>query len=130
MIPCCSTFVPTMKPATSARYTSGMLKALQSQMKRAALSDESTMRTPPFTFGWLATTPTARPPIRAKPTMTSGAKRRLSSNQVPASMRRSMTSYMSNHFRWSYGTIASIERPGLGSAAARTAGGSRHDWGM
>ena len=48
-----------------------MLKALQSQMKRAALSEESTISTPPLTLGWLATMPTARPPMRARPTMIS-----------------------------------------------------------
>jgi hypothetical protein len=36
-----------MKPGTSARKSSGRLKALQVQMKRAALSAESTNRTPP-----------------------------------------------------------------------------------
>jgi hypothetical protein len=58
MMPARSTFEPTMNPETSERYTSGTLYALQSQMKRAALSDESTKSTPPLTFGWLATMPT------------------------------------------------------------------------
>ena len=77
------------------------MKALQSEMKRAALSEESTISTPPLTLGWLATRPTARPPRRAKPTMISGAKSRLISKKEPASMTRSITSYMSNHLRWS-----------------------------
>ena len=76
-----------------------MLKALQSQMKRAALSAESGKSTPPLTFGWFATIPTTRPASRARPTMISRANRRLISNQEPASIRRSITSYMSNHFR-------------------------------
>src|SRR2546430_13090543 len=46
-------------------------------MNRAALSAESAKRTPPFTFGWLATIPTGRPPRRAKPTMISRAKRQI-----------------------------------------------------
>src|SRR5438046_9009865 len=50
MMPSRSTLLPTMNPATSARYTRGMLKALQSQMKRAALSEESTISTPPLTW--------------------------------------------------------------------------------
>src|SRR6266436_1018722 len=62
-----------------------MLKALQSQMKRAPLSEESTMRTPPLTLGWLATMPTARPPRRANPVMISWAKSRLISKKEPAS---------------------------------------------
>jgi hypothetical protein len=51
MMPSRSTFEPIMNPGTSAKNSSGMLNALQVQMKRAALSDESTNSTPPFTFG-------------------------------------------------------------------------------
>ena len=47
MMPCCSTFVPTMKPGTSCRNSSGMLNASQRFTKRAALSAEFTSRTPP-----------------------------------------------------------------------------------
>ena len=65
MIPSRSTLVPIMNPGTSARNSSGTLKALQVQMKRAALSAESTNSTPPLNFGWLATIPTARPSSRA-----------------------------------------------------------------
>ena len=65
MIPWRSTALPIMKPGTSARKSSGMLKALQVLMKRAALSEESTKSTPPFCFGWLATIPIARPSSRA-----------------------------------------------------------------
>src|SRR3954449_5141583 len=57
MIPSRSTWVPIMKPGTSARNTSGMLKASQHQMNRAALSDESTNSTPPLAAGLLATIP-------------------------------------------------------------------------
>jgi hypothetical protein len=53
-----------MNPGTSARKSSGTLKALQVWMKRAALSAESTKSTPPFCRGWLATTPTTRPSSR------------------------------------------------------------------
>ena len=38
-----------------------MLNASHSQMKRAALSAESTKSTPPLYFGWLATMPTGAP---------------------------------------------------------------------
>jgi hypothetical protein len=65
MIPWRSTWVPIMNPGTSARKTSGTLNALQVQMKRAALSDESTNSTPPRCFGWFATMPTTRPSTRA-----------------------------------------------------------------
>ena len=65
MIPCFSTAVPIMKPGTSARNSSGIPNALQVQMKRAALSAESTNSTPPLNFGWLATIPTTRPSSRA-----------------------------------------------------------------
>src|SRR3954464_9945452 len=47
MIPAASTFVPTMKPGTSTRNTSGIPKASQSVTKRAALSAESLSSTPP-----------------------------------------------------------------------------------
>src|SRR3989442_9228552 len=130
MIPSRSTLLPTMKPATSDRYTSGMLNALQSQMNRAALSEESTISTPPLTFGWLATMPTGRPSMRASPTMTSAANSFFTSNHEPASITRSTTSYMSNHLRWSYGTISSIERPAFGSAAAARGGSSRNGPGL
>src|SRR3982074_777180 len=60
MMPSRSTCVPIMKPGTSARNSSGMLKALQVQMKRAALSAEATNNTPPFCLGWLATRPADR----------------------------------------------------------------------
>ena len=47
-----------MKPGTSARNRSGTLNASHSQMKRAALSAESTNSTPPRCFGLFATMPT------------------------------------------------------------------------
>ena len=65
MMPWRSTAVPIMKPGTSARNSSGTLNALQVQMKRAALSEESTNSTPPFCLGWLATMPTTLPSSRA-----------------------------------------------------------------
>jgi len=37
----------------------------------------------------------------------------LISNTEPASMTRSITSYMSKYLRWSYGTISSMDRPGF-----------------
>src|SRR6201996_183739 len=66
MIPSRSTWVPIMNPGTSARNRSGMLNALQVQMNRAALSEESTNSTPPLTLGWLATIPITRPSRRAE----------------------------------------------------------------
>ena len=47
MMPCRSTAVPTMKPGTSARNSSGIPNASQVWMNRAALSAESTNSTPP-----------------------------------------------------------------------------------
>jgi hypothetical protein len=64
MMPWRSTCVPIMKPGTSARNSSGTLNALQVQMKRAALSAESTNSTPPRCLGWFATTPITRPSSR------------------------------------------------------------------
>ena len=85
MIPWRSTSAPIMNPGTSARNSSGTLNALQVQMKRAALSAESTNSTPPLNFGWLATIPTARPSMRASPVTTSGANSRLTSKKLPSS---------------------------------------------
>src|SRR3989338_9048225 len=64
MMPARSTLLPTMKPGTSWKNTSGRPKASHSMMKRAALSAESTSRAPPSTIGWLATIPTGAPPSR------------------------------------------------------------------
>src|SRR3954469_9529438 len=65
MIPAASTFVPTMKPGTSIRNTSGIPKASQRFTKRAALSAESLSRMPPRWRGWEPTTPPGIPPVRA-----------------------------------------------------------------
>src|SRR5262249_41455881 len=54
MIPACSTFEPTMKPGTSWRKTSGMLKASQRLVKRAGLSAGWLSRVPAGRVGWLA----------------------------------------------------------------------------
>ena len=68
-----------MKPGTSWRNSSGMPNASQSLMKRAALSAESFSRMPPRCFGWLATMPTGRPPMRARQVMSVRANRGLMS---------------------------------------------------
>src|SRR2546428_354713 len=66
MMPARSTLLPTMKPGTSWKNTSGTPKASHSMMKRAALSAESMSRAPPSTIGWLAITPTGWPLSRAR----------------------------------------------------------------
>ena len=68
MMPPYSCCTPGRKPGTSTKVTSGMLKALQNRMNRAALSEALMSRTPDSTIGWLAMTPTVRPRMRAKPT--------------------------------------------------------------
>ena len=92
MMPWRSTSVPIMNPGTSARNTSGMLNASHSQMNRAALSAESTNRTPPTMAGLLATMPTGRPSISPKPVTSSGAKSGLISKNDSASISPSITS--------------------------------------
>ena len=115
-----------MKPGTSARNSSGRLNALQVQMKRAALSAESTNSTPPLTFGWLATIPIARPSRRAYPTTSSLRPAGCTSSHEPASQSASISSMMSNGLFWSAGTIVAMAgarrraRP-----AARSGGASR-----
>src|SRR3990172_1890407 len=130
MMPWRSTWLPIMKPGTSARNSSGMLKALQSQTNRAPLSAESPKSTPPLTFGWLATIPSTRPSRRARPVISSGAKSRLTSKKLPSSTRRSMTRYMSNTRFCSTGTSSSIGRPGAGSRVAAAGGASCQERGM
>jgi hypothetical protein len=58
--------VPGRKPGTSTNVTSGMLKQSQKRTNRAALTEASMSRQPARCFGWLATTPTERPPTRAR----------------------------------------------------------------
>jgi len=93
------------------------LKALQVQMKRAALSAESTNSTPPFTFGWLATIPTGRPSRRAKPTISSFAQRAWISMKEPASSSASSSSFMSNGLFSSAGISSPIGVSEAGASA-------------
>src|SRR3954463_3689602 len=130
MIPWRSTWVPIMNPGTSARNSSGMLKALQVQMKRAALSAESTNRTPPLTFGWLATIPIARPSSRANPTTTSLAQRSWTSRKESASASASIRSDTSKAAFSSAGTISEIGFAVPGSAGGAAGGASRQLLGM
>ena len=95
MMPWRSTWVPIMKPGTSARNRRGTLKASHHQMKRAALSDESTKSAPPSAIGLLATTPTGRPSSRPKPMISSGAKSGFTSKKLSASTMDSITVCMS-----------------------------------
>ena len=68
MMPPCSCCTPGRKPGTSTNVISGMLKALQKRMKRAALVEALMSSTPASTEGWLAMMPTVPPGMRAKPT--------------------------------------------------------------
>jgi hypothetical protein len=81
-----------MNPGTSWRKISGMLKASQSEMNRAALSAESTNIAPARTDGWLATIPITRPSSRARPVTISWAQSALISKNDPPSTNRSITS--------------------------------------
>ena len=72
-----------------------MLKALHSQMKRAALSDESLNSTPPLTFELLATTPTGLPPIRTRAVTISLANSGLISRTLPSSASASISTFTS-----------------------------------
>ena len=47
-----------MKPGTSTKVTTGMLKASQKRTKRAALMELLISKQPAKTKGWLATIPT------------------------------------------------------------------------
>src|ERR1700737_1288031 len=89
MMPCRSTAVPIMNPGTSARNSNGMLKASQSQMKRAALSAESTKRMPPLCLGWVAGAPTPRPAVD-EPVQVEGASLVLGDQRVKRDRRLSL----------------------------------------
>ena len=67
MMPPYSWLVPGMKPGTSTKVTTGMLKASQKRTKRAALMLLLMSRQPASTSGWLATMPTTLPSMRPKP---------------------------------------------------------------
>src|SRR5438876_325240 len=107
MIPARSTCEPIMNPGTSARNTSGTLNASHSQMKRAALSAESTNSTPPRCFGLFARIPTGEPSSRAKPMMISRAHSGFSSKKEPSSTSASRTWCMSYARRSSTGAPTS-----------------------
>ncbi|MNY36350.1 hypothetical protein D3C86_1708330 [compost metagenome] len=67
MMPPYSWLVPGMKPGTSTKVSTGILNASQKRTKRAALIELLMSRQPASTSGWLATTPTVWPAMRAKP---------------------------------------------------------------
>src|SRR6059058_3471931 len=98
-----------------------MLKASQSQMKRAHLSAESTNSTPPRTIELFATTPTGRPSTRPKPTTTSAANSGLISKKESASSSPSISSWMSKGTDSSGGTQSSAST--TDGASASTSGG-------
>ena len=56
---------PTMRPGVSQRIKSGMSKASQIWTKRAAFSQAGPSMAPARNIGWLAITPTVRPPWRS-----------------------------------------------------------------
>ena len=69
MMPPYSCAVPGRNPGTSTKVMIGMLKQSQNRTNRAALVDEAMSRHPASTIGWLATTPTVEPSMRANPMM-------------------------------------------------------------
>ena len=114
-----------MNPGTSARNTSGMLKASQHQMNRAALSAESTNSVPARWAELLATMPTGWPSRRARPTISSRANSGLISKKLCRSTMPSMTTCMSNGTRSSAGTMSGVSSTSGGSDSY-TGGASRH----
>ena len=72
-----------------------MLKASQVRTKRAAFSADSMSRTPARTIGWLPTTPTERPSMRANPHTMLRAQEAWYSRKSPSSATSVITSFMS-----------------------------------
>ncbi len=95
MMPPNSCFVPGRKPGTSSKTTRGTLKASQKRTKRAPFTDASMSRTPARWSGWFATTPTGRPPSRAKPTMMFLAQSAWISKKSPSSTTIRISAVMS-----------------------------------
>src|SRR2546422_155371 len=127
MIPPCSCATPGRKPGTSSNVTSGMLNASQNRMNRAPLSEALISSTPASAAGWFATTPTGRPPRRAKPTSRFPAKSPCTSRSSPSSTTRRITSRMSYALVGSSGTTSSSSssRRSAGSALGRIGGAFR-----
>src|SRR6266550_440302 len=121
MMPPCSCATPGRKPGTSSKVTSGTLNASQNRMKRAPLADAALSSTPASTAGWLAITPTGRPPSRAKPTSRLPPKSRCTSKKPPPSTTRLMTSCMS------YGVLA-LSGTTSSRSSSRRSGGSSDGW--
>ena len=84
-----------MKPGTSARNINEILNASQSHTKRAALSAESTNKTPPLCIGLLATIPTTLPSSSAKPVTSSVAQSGFTSKKESSSTRPTKKLWMS-----------------------------------
>ena len=104
-----------------------MLKALQIQMNRAALSDESENSTPARCIVWLARIPTGCPPSRASPVISSWAKRSLYGKNVLSSTMASISSWLSNGRSSRVGTISSIARWAAASHPAVAGGEPSHE---
>ena len=95
MMPPYSWLVPGMKPGTSTKVTTGMLKASQNRTKRAALMLLLMSRQPASTSGLLATMPTVRPARRAMPMTMFFAYSGCSSKKSPSSTVLRISSLMS-----------------------------------
>src|ERR1051325_172817 len=127
MMPPCSCATPGRKPGTSSNVRRGMLKASQNRMNRAPFSDALISSTPASAAGWLAITPTGRPPRRANPTSRLPANSLCTSKNSPSSTTRRITSRMRYGFVGLSGTISSrsSSRRSTGSLVGRIGGLSR-----
>ena len=77
-------------------------------MNRAALSALSAKSTPPLTAELLATMPTVSPSIRPKPVTSSAANSGLISKNESSSTSPSITSWMSNGWLSTSGTVLRV----------------------
>jgi hypothetical protein len=83
---------PGRNPGVSTSVSSGTLNASHQRTKRAPLIELSMSSAPASWLGWLATTPTAWPPMRPSPTVRLDPKRARSSTNQPSSTRSPITS--------------------------------------
>ena len=93
--PARSEAVPASTPGLSVRNTSGRWKLSHTEMKWAALVAAAVSMDPANAAGWLATTPTASEPMRARAQMIEPPKPGWISRYSAASTTSPTTAYMS-----------------------------------
>ena len=101
-----------------------MLNASHVRTKRAAFDAASMSSTPASACGWLPTTPTLKPPSRAKPQTMFSAKCGCSSRKWPSSTTSRITRFMSYGFVASSGISSSSSGDSRSTASSGSSNGA------